>query len=205
MKQILTIPLLIICFSSFAQKQKDPTEDDVNKLYNSLPKANDGYEWAEVVQLDSAYKKDDLYKNAKLFFTDIFKSAKDVLQYDDRTEGKVIGKGNFKIEDNQLSFLVAFHETRYVNFTIEIFCKDGKYRYRIYNVHSDCNVRTSGGSSPDQISNYDLTIDQAYTNTNKGVDKKLQRRLFVETFSELHKTIDQIKQYMAKKQSTSDF
>ena len=33
-----------------------------------------------------------LYRNAKLFFANISESSKDVLQYDDREEGKIIGK-----------------------------------------------------------------------------------------------------------------
>ena len=88
------ISLLLLPGICFSQKQKDPSEDEIRSAYSALPKAEGQYEWAEVVQMDSSVKKDDLYRNAKLFFANEFKSAKDVIQYDDRGEGKVIGKGN---------------------------------------------------------------------------------------------------------------
>ena len=105
---------LRLCFLSFAfalfsifsygQKQKEFTAETVKILYESIPKVEGKYEYTEVVQLDTTYKKDVLYKNSKLFFADAFKSAKDVLQYDDREEGKVIGKGNLSIEGGQAVF-----------------------------------------------------------------------------------------------------
>lgn len=108
--------------------------------------------------LDSTYKKDILYKNSKLFFADAFKSAKDVLQYDDREEGKIIGKGNFKIEGGQSVFLSYFTEVWIVNFSIELFVKDGKYRYRIYDFNIDGRTRATGGNTPDQITNNSFYI-----------------------------------------------
>src|ERR1700685_53659 len=104
---ILLLFLPVVCFSQ-KQKDKDPTDAEIKTLYQSLPKVDSQYEFTEVVQLDSSYKKDDLYRNAKLFFTDVFKSAKDVLQYDDREQGKIVGKGNFQLEDNQDVLLVLF-------------------------------------------------------------------------------------------------
>jgi len=178
--------------------------EQVNAAYASLPKVDGEYEFTEVVQLDSTFTKDALYRNAKLFFANAFNSAKEVLQYDDRAEGKVIGKGNVQSVGYQMSFLVLFSETRTTNFTLEIFCKEGKYKYRIYSISSDVRTVASGGSSPDNVSNTVLTLDMAYTQTTKGVSKKMDRSLFFDTVSKLNGLADQIKQAMNKK-SKDDF
>lgn len=181
---------------AYSQKQKDPTEEEVKASYSSLPKVDGQYEWTEVVQVDSSLKKDDLYRNAKMFFANEFKSAKDVLQYDDRAEGKVIGKGNFHIEDLQNTFLVIFTDKRDVNFTIEIFCKDGKYKYRIYGINADCIFRGSGGRGPDNVTRDNITLDDAYIKCTKGSTKKMDRRLFMVMIDEVQLTIGDIKKGM---------
>ena len=65
----------------------------------TIPKVNGKYEYSSIITLDSTYKKDDLYRNAKLYFVDNYKSAKDVIQYDDKDQGKVIGKGLLYLKD----------------------------------------------------------------------------------------------------------
>lgn len=204
--RLFFLPFVFILLSivSYGQKQKEITAETVKKLYDSIPKVDGKYEYTEVVQLDTTYKKDVLYKNSKLFFADAFKSAKDVLQYDDRGEGKVIGKGNLSIEGGQSVFLTYVTEKWTVNFSLEIFSKDGKYRYRIYDLNIDSRRVASGGSSPDNVSNSDLSIDEAYKETEKGVTKKMNRKMFAELIDRVSSTITQIKTYMAKKQSSSN-
>ena len=189
---------------SYGQKQKEITDQTVKTLYNSLPKVDGKYEYSEVVQLDSTYKKDMLYKNSKLFFADAFKSAKDIIQYDDRDEGKVIGKGNFNIEGGQAVFLNYVTEKWIVNFSLELFSKDGKYRYRIYDFNIEFRRVASGGNSPNLVFNYDMTIDDAYKETEKGVAKKMNRKMFVEIIDRVNSTISEIKTYMFKKESSSN-
>ncbi len=127
-----------------------------------------------------------------------------MIQYDDREEGKVIGKGNFIIEGSQSAFLIYTIQKWHVNFSLELFSKDGKYRYRIYDLEIS-EIRTvSGGSSPDNISNSDLSIDDAYNQTLKGIDKKMNRKMFSEIIDRINGTILEIKNYMSKKQSSSN-
>jgi hypothetical protein len=199
------LPVAFIFFSlvSYGQKEKEITAETVKALYNSMPKVDGKYEYTEVVQLDTTYKKDVLYKNSKLFFADAFKSAKDVLQYDDREEGKVIGKGNLSIEGGQAVFLTYVTEKWRVDFSLEIFSKDGKYRYRIYDFNIGSRRVASGGSSPDNVYNTDLSIDEAYKETEKGVSKKMNRKMFAELISRINSTVSEIKTYMAKKPSSS--
>ncbi|HEY4154411.1 MAG TPA: DUF4468 domain-containing protein, partial [Puia sp.] len=169
--------------------------------YTSLPKIEGRYEFSEIIQLDSTYKKDDLYRNAKLFFTDAFKNAKEVLQYDDRQEGKVIGKGNLQNNAYQVVFLAVYSEKRTTNFTLEIFCKDGKYRYRIYGIDSDFATTVSGGNTPDRITTGSVDLDEAYNETVKGSLKKLNRKLFFDTVIGLNDMRELLKHYMGQKQA----
>lgn len=204
MRKYILITFILISQISFAQKEKEVTEQTTNALYAALPKVNGKYEFSEVVQLDSTYKKDMLYKNSKLFFADAFKSAKDVLQYDDREEGKVIGKGNFVIEEGQAFFLTYTTEKWHSNFSLEIFSKDGRYRYRMYDFNIESRRVVSGGNTADNVNNYSLSLDEAYKVTEKGVTKKMNRKLFSEMISRIHSTISELKVYMAKKESSSN-
>lgn len=204
--QLSFLPFLFILLSlsSFGQKRKGITAETVKQLYNSMPKVDGKYEYIEVVRLDTTYKKDMLYRNSKLFFADAFKSARDVLQYDDREEGKVIGKGNLSIEGEQNILLSYVTEQWTVNFSLEIFSKDGKYRYRIYDFNIDNRRVTSGGNSTDNVYNTTLSIDEAYKETQKGVSKKMNRKMFAELIGRVNSTITEIKAYMAKKESASN-
>ena len=186
--------LLLFPLASIAQKT--PSEEDCASAYKALPKIDGQYEWSEVIQVDTSLKKDDLYRNAKLFFANEFKSAKDVLQYDDRGEGKVVGKGNFFIEDLQSAFMVMFTDKRTVNFTLEIYCKDGRYKYRIYGINADCLIRASGGSSPDNVRSENISIEDAYLKCGKGMTKKMDRRLFMLMVAEINSTVNDIKKMM---------
>jgi hypothetical protein len=198
--------LLFHSVDSVAQhKRKDLSEDDIKVAYSSIPKIDGQYEYSEVIQLDSASTKDLLYQRAKLFFANEFKSAKDVIQYDDRGEGKVIGKGHFRIEDIQLIFLVAFTEKRDVNFTLEVFCKDGRYRYRIYGFNAEVTLRASGGSGPDNITHSEQSIDASYALTQKGSTKKMDRRLFSSTLFEIQRIAEDLKKAMATSTQSDNF
>lgn len=205
MKQMLLAALLIPVICA-AQKQKDPSEKEVSATHASLPTVEDRYEWTEIIQTDTSLKKDDLYRNAKLFFTNEFKSAKDVIQYDDRNEGKVVGKGDFHIEDYQTVFLNFFSDKRNVNFTLEVYCKDGRYKYRIYGVNADCLLKATGSStSRDIVTTDNISLDGAYDKCSKGMTKKMDRRLFMATIYEIESTISDLKRGMTAKKSDDSF
>lgn len=189
--------LFTLLFPIIAIAQKTPSEQDCAAAYKAIPRVDGHYEWSEVIQVDTLLKRDDLYRNAKTFFANEFKSAKDVLQYDDRGEGKVIGKGNFFIEDNQMVFMDMFSDKRTVNFTLEIYCKDGRYKYRIYAINCDFILRASGGSGPDNVTRDNISLDDAYQKCLKGMTKKMDRRLFMLMLAEINSTVADVKRAMA--------
>jgi hypothetical protein len=198
--------LLLLPVWLFSQdEKKDATVEQVDSAYNALQKVDGQYEFTEVVQLDSTYKKDALYRNAKLFFANISKSAKDVLQYDDREEGKVIGKGIIQITGHQNVLLSAFSEVRTTNFTLEISCKDGRYKYRMFGFSSDFSYGESDKRKPERVTTGTLTMDESYTRTEKGNTKKMERNLFISTLTEIKLTQDHLKEFMRRKPSKDDF
>ena len=196
---ILTL-LSITCFA-----QKEVTNDSIKAIYKSIPKVDGNYEYSEVVVLDSTYRKDILYRNAKLFFTDIFKSSKDVIQYDDKEEGKIIAKGVLSTSGKQGNFLVTSYDTWNLHFSLEIFCKDGKYRYRIY----DFSIYAEREVAGTQTSNYSSTIslDEAFEQSQRGFTKKAGRKMFADIITDVKSLTLEIKSYMKKKVkvSNSDF
>ena len=74
--------------------------------------------------------KSDLYINAKQWFVDYFPNANDVIQTDDKSLGRIAGKGSVIMYHSALMSTVKWHETM----TIQVDYKDGKYRYRIYDM-----------------------------------------------------------------------
>jgi hypothetical protein len=85
--------------------------------------------YSGVVNVDSTNSK-ELYVRAHEWFANTFKSAKDVIQLDDKEAGKIVGKG-FYDAGIPKSYGGIIHSPLIgsVNFTVEIQTKDGKYKY----------------------------------------------------------------------------
>jgi hypothetical protein len=83
----------------------------------------------DVVEIDSVSSKEILYNRGHNWIVSIFKNPQKVIQLNDKNEGQIICKGNF--EYNQKKFIWGASETTkgYINFTIKLFFKDGRYKY----------------------------------------------------------------------------
>ena len=206
MKNILLLFLLLTIHNCFAQKtgyvaQKEFPKEvpllSTDSLFKSITDSSGSVEISSIVYVDTSSRKDDLYRNAKFFFTDYFKSAKDVIQYDDRGEGKVIGKGLFKITENSTFFEGVWD----VYFTTEITCKDGKFKYKIY----DASIVEDRPNSKYNDGITHLTVKEAFERTHKGMEKKAYTRLLSKMCSEFDTMILEIKKDMGKKVGKDDF
>jgi len=90
--------------------------------------------YSEVVKVDSA-KSNELFVRAHEWFANAFKSAKAVIQLDDKEAGKIVGKGTFDVSDNNNhNSLIYIAWTGTVDFTVEIQTKDGRYKYVFSNI-----------------------------------------------------------------------
>jgi hypothetical protein len=155
------------------------------------------------VQLDSGYTKQQLYKKAKQYLVNSFKSNKDAWQYDDSTEVKLVYRGNFTCVGTEN---VSFHdtyETGNFSFNISIECKDNKYRYRIYGITADTYYSISGGTQHQMGINE--TVTKIYGSTKQGPLKKGYRRLLYLMLERFDMIIEQLKKAMAKKDGDSSF
>jgi len=179
-KTVLVALLALLCLSIKAQ----------DKIIDTVPKIDGIYEYQEVVNLDSTYKKDFLYKNAKIYFVNNFTSANNVIQYDNKDDGKIIGKGSLNVHD---IYVVTLFDWQ-VNFSTEITCKDGRYRYRIYDINI---VETRHFDDGNQTT--EITLNDAILHTQKGSVKKITGRLYNKMVTQLKLDILALKAGMRKK------
>jgi hypothetical protein len=106
MKNIIAIALFIICAECYAQ----------DKLV-----------FTEVVTVDSTLKKNDLFNSAREWLNKTFTSGKDVSQIVDKESGEISGKGF--IEFVSKYFNCSARISGKIWFTVNIYLKDGKYKY----------------------------------------------------------------------------
>lgn len=127
MKKALLIILLNFSLFSFSQ------ETSKELIYTN------------VVKLDSITKANELYSIAKSWFAEKYNSAQDVIQLDDKENGKIIGKGKFKYNSNVFSY--SNGTKGYISYTISIAVKDGRYKYEIKNFIHEGNSLNPGGAA----------------------------------------------------------
>jgi len=82
--------------------------------------------YTEVIQMENI-PKNELYNRTHHWFTTQFKSSKDVIQIDNKEEGEIVGKGNFKYIPKVLSGSEQIFGD--IVFTVKVFLKDGRYKY----------------------------------------------------------------------------
>ena len=164
---------------------------------DTMPKVDGQYGYMEIINVDSI-NKDMLFNNAKTFFVDVFKSAKDVIQYEDKAEGKIIGKGIIIAIGNQNKVMGQSWERKLnAYFSIEILCKDNKYKYRIYDITlKSYDQHTSRERAP-IVS--DQTFETLIEDSNKGTYKKATSEAYPKLLTEFKNVITQLKQSMIKK------
>jgi hypothetical protein len=193
MKRLILIAIAAIVSVAAQGQKKEGIQSD------TIPVVNGNYQFQEVVKVDNGLKKDQLYKNAKLYFMDIFIGAKDAFQYDDREEGRIIGKGALTVDDYKVSFPGGVAVLKWdINYNTEITCKDGKYRYRIY----DIVVLKEYHVSENNSRSVHLTINDIYDAMPKqrGAYKALYPRVVNKMIAEFKTNINTLKESMDKRQ-----
>lgn len=97
----------------------------------------------EVVEVQG-HKKDQLFEASKVWIAKSFKSANNVIQYQDQATGTIIGKGNILFPCEGFIDCRAFGKDR-VNFTIQIDTKDDRARVSIYDITATNLTYVQGG------------------------------------------------------------
>ncbi len=96
----------------------------------------------EVVEVPNA-SADALYARAKEWFAETFVSAQHVIQLDDAQNYKLIGKGNTGEYLTNIYMMLKYCYGQ-SKFTVKVECKDGRYRYSIYDIEE--KWKTAGDS-----------------------------------------------------------
>jgi len=129
MKKIMF--LVVIVLLGLCVHAQEPLPINEAKIKKYFPVVEGRVEYAEVVKLDSTYTDDLLFKNARQWLVDNFKSGKDVLQTEDKEGGYIIGQGFFSMMTNPVSL---FYSNSQIWFSMKIEVKDGRYRYTFYDI-----------------------------------------------------------------------
>lgn len=147
------------------------------------------------VKIDSIdLSKDELYARAKSYFAYSFKSAQDVIQLDDKENGKIIAKGNFTSMNKTA---IGRYGSR-IQFTFTIDLRDGRFRGIIEDLYHDGLISDSsiaGGS----FSNEKPAIGTLFLPKSMWEKIKIQGRL--DAVSHLEDFVN----YMKSKSTIDDF
>lgn len=163
---------------------------------DSIPVVDGAYQFQEVVNVDNNVTKDQLYKKAKTYFMDVFTGAKNAFQYDDPQEGRIVGKGYLTVSDYKSVFPGVAVLKWDINYNTEIVCKDGKYRFRIY----DIVITKESHVAENNSRTVNFTIPDLYTGMAKqrGAYKTLYPKVFNKMVADFKERTGTLKEYMEK-------
>ncbi len=180
MKAILFLTFLLSSTTGFGQ------------LIDELPKDESGsLNFNEVIQLEGNSKA-ELYLRSKQFFVDVFKSANDVIQMDDKEAGIIIGKG---FNDIYIK-VMGMNTPIQMWYSIKIQSKDNRYKYEIYDIYFKSYASSQVPSVTTQSGElFDITNYYKKNGDAKDVPEKYK----VEMITKAKSLIIAIKSSMEKK------
>jgi hypothetical protein len=178
MKRVFAIVFIFLTSLTYGQDKK---------LLDILPVIEGKVTYSGVIQVDSA-DKNELYLRAKKWFVDTYKSAKDVIQLDDKENGEVIGKGYFKA-----NWQVTFMSIQSVDVwhTITVAVKDNRFKYTITDFVVKYYVTPSTYS---RGGNNEFTIEDFGKSREKNAKK-----FFTQIDTEVQSTILALTKFMQTK------
>jgi len=92
------------------------------KICSQIPVKDGVFVYDGVVTVENT-DKDALYGRIYEWFARTYNSANDVIQLNDKENGKIVGKGIFKID--------YYQRKPTISHTISVYVKDGRFRYVI--------------------------------------------------------------------------
>lgn len=170
-----------------------------------VPVNSDGKIYYEgVVKVDSTIKQADLYRKGREWFVNTYVDAKEVLQLDDKADGKLMGKGVYKY-----SFFNGLNSSSVtMGFTLNLDVKDGRYRYRIYNFNgTNKNQSALDGlsSRPSGPSYIKLDYDQTYADYKAGKRAKYNGKVTAGMDEQVRGIIASLEKAMRAPSTNNDF
>jgi hypothetical protein len=150
---------LFSVFTAFGQKETPilPIDSSTSKIT-----------YSEVVYIDSLTNKLELFSRAREWFAKAYKSSTDVIQMEDKESGKIVGKALMQVYHRALG---SNYPSGYINYTISIYMKDGRYKYEITDFHHTGQYVSGGNRISDygvcekMINTKDKTMGISYQKT----------------------------------------
>lgn len=156
-----------------------PIDEETNKIT-----------YTDIVELSFTIDRDQLYSRGVEWFATTYNSAQNVLQMQDKDNGKLIGRALFDVYHKGLGMTF---ESGYINYTISLFFKDNRYKYEITDFVHTSNLE----SGRIQKSCDDMRI------TSRKSMQKVYDFYFEQLDNRMKILIIDIQKFMAK-QSESD-
>lgn len=147
------------------------------------------YKWDEVVETTGT--QSDIYSRTKLFVAETWKSAKDVIQNDDKEAGIILLKAKSK---QNIVFSLVDH-VYYFSYTVKLYQKEGKARIVIEDVVCT-DVFVEGGYSWPLLPVSDTYPDKGLKTT--GMNEKNYLTIMASLKAELQSIVDKFKVDIAK-------
>ena len=154
-----------------------------------IDSARQQVDWTEVVQAGEV-SANELYNRGRMYFVNNYKSAKDVLQLEDRESGRLVGRA---FTDIGWSLGITYFRTR-MYYTISISCREGRYKYQItdieYSSYAEAQL-PSTKSWPNQ-----WYIPEALMVKPNGKPKKIAVNYYNHTYEAIKRTANALKASM---------
>ena len=96
-----------------------------DSAYSQIDKS---IEFSEVINVDSSLTKKQLFKRARLWFSDYYRDSKEVLQFTDEEVGELQGAAVFKFT---FPMLIS-HVTATIDYRVNVITKNGKFKVKVY-------------------------------------------------------------------------
>lgn len=138
-KNLMLFSSFIVFSVSNAFGQKETPRLPIDSLTNKIT-------YSEVVSVDSLDSKQVLFSRAREWFARTYKSSIDVIQMEDKENGKIVGKALMQVFHKALG---TNFPSGYINYTISIYIKDGRYKYEVTNFHHTGQLVSGGNRIPD--------------------------------------------------------
>jgi hypothetical protein len=119
MKHIFLLIAISISHYSYSQLNYDTVKNELS--------------YSEVVQSPNN-NANQLYSNIYEWFAKTYNSANNVIQLNDKENGKIIGKGGFTIIPIHQWGNIKTPQTFFVNYTLTVQIKDGRFKYDFSNI-----------------------------------------------------------------------
>lgn len=128
-KTLLIIPLLFLAIPMLAQSDKEADQNRYGK--GKMPFTEDGRVVFSKIVSANECNADKIFNSVRLCITELFNSANDVIQMEDKESHILVCKGFSKVPTRGLMGGVQAAQVWY---TLKIQTKDGRYKIDIYDI-----------------------------------------------------------------------